>query len=134
MKGSSDIGAIPGGQGSILETTANSGNASGTPFIKVSANAGLRGLTIDYPNQTWTGVPTVYPYAIQATGSNVYIMNIGLRACYSGIDLFTYKCDNHYVDFVAGQIFVNGFRVGGNSTGGKIYNLHFQYHLLCQWI
>jgi carbohydrate binding protein with CBM6 domain/pectate lyase-like protein/putative Ig domain-containing protein len=126
LKGSSDYGAAPGGQGTILETTANGGNASGTPFIKVSANGGLRGLTIDYKNQTWSSTtPIAYPYAIQGTGSNIYVVNVALRGCYSGIDLFTYQCNNHYIEFVTGQVFQNGFRVGGGSVGGKIYDLHF---------
>jgi carbohydrate binding protein with CBM6 domain/pectate lyase-like protein/putative Ig domain-containing protein len=126
LKGASDYCSAPGGQGSILETTANGGNTSGTPFIKVSANGGLRGLTIDYLNQTWSSsAPIAYPYAIQGTGSNIYVVNVALRGCYSGIDLYTYKCDNHYIEFITGQVFQNGIRVGGGSVGGKIYNFQF---------
>ena len=127
LKGASDLSAAPYGPGSVLEVTADAGNATGTPFLKLAANSGVRGIVFDYPNQTGSLVPNfpAYPYTIQATGSNVYIINIGFRSVYNGIDLFTNKCDNHYVDFVCGQVFQNVFTVGGASTGGKIYNAHF---------
>jgi len=127
LKGSADLSSVPMGPGSIIEVYADKNNAAGTPFLKLSANSGVRGMTFDYPEQVYSNLPNVpaYPYLIQVTGSDAYIVNVGMRATYSGIDLFTYKCDNHYLDFVAGHVFKNGIRVGGNSAGGKIYNLQF---------
>ena len=127
LKGSSDVSTAPTGPGSTLEIYAGQGNANGTPFLRLTAGSGIRGLTLDYPNQTGNLVPNfpAYPYAIQGMGSNIYIVNIGIRAAYNGIDLFTHECDNHYVDFLAGQVFNNAIRVGNGSVGGKIYNLHF---------
>lgn len=127
LKGANDVSTAPTGPGSVLEVYADQGNASGTPFLRLSANSGIRGLVINYPQQMGNLVPNfyVYPYAIQALGSNVYIINIGVRACYNAVDLFTNKCDNHYVDFLAGHVFHNAIRAGGGSTGGKIYNVHF---------
>ena len=127
LKGAADLSAVPMGPGSIIEVYADKNNANGTPFLKLSANSGVRGMTFDYPEQVYSNLPNVpaYPYLIQVTGSDAYIVNVGMRATYSGIDLFTYKCDNHYLDFVAGHVFKNGIRVGGNSAGGKICNLQF---------
>jgi uncharacterized protein YjdB len=127
LKGSADLSSVPMGPGSIIEVYADKNNASGTPFLKLSANSGVRGMTFNYPEQVYSNLPNApaYPYLIQVTGSDAYIVNVGMRATYSGIDLFTYKCDNHYIDFVAGHVFKNGIRVGGNSAGGKIYNLQF---------
>ena len=127
LKGASDLSSVPMGPGSIIEVYADRNNANGTPFLKLSANGGLRGMTFDYPEQVYSNLPNVpaYPYLIQVTGSDAYIVNVGMRATYSGIDLFTYKCDHHYLDFVAGHVFKNGIRVGGNSAGGKISNLQF---------
>jgi hypothetical protein len=126
LKGASDIGVAPGGQGSVLETTYGAGTTTGA-FITINASGGLRGVTIDYPTQLWAGTAptTSYPYAIRGNGSNIYVINIAIRDCYQGIDLFTNRCDNHYINFIVGQIFVNGFRVGSGSVGGKMYNLHF---------
>jgi len=127
LMGSSDVSTAPSGPGSILEVYAGRGNAAASPFIKVSANSGLRGLTFDYPEQNTNQLPNigVYPYLIQVTGSNAYIINVGMRLAYSGIDLFTYKCDNHYVDYLTGHAFKTVIKVGGNSTGGQINNLQF---------
>jgi hypothetical protein len=127
LKGAVDVSTVPTGPGSVLEVYAGRGNTSSAPFLKLSAGSGLRGVVFNYPEQMYTDLPNVseYPFCIQVTGSNVYIINVGLRAVYSGIDLFTYKCDNHYIDYLAGHVFKTGINVGGNSDGGKIYNLQF---------
>ena len=84
--------------------------------------SGVRGLSFDYPEQVSSALPTVteYPYCIQALGKDVYVVNVGLRAAYNGLDLFTYKCDNHYVDYLAGHVFMNAIRIGGGSEGGRV--------------
>lgn len=127
LKGANDVSTAPTGPGTVLEAYADQGNASGTPFLRLSAGSGIRGLVFNYPQQTGDLVPNfyVYPYTIQALGSNVYIINTGIRASYNGVDLFTNKCDNHYIDFLAGHVFHTAVRVGGSSTGGRIYNMHF---------
>jgi uncharacterized protein YjdB len=127
LKGSTDVGTVPTGPGSVLEVYAGKGSVTGTPFLKLAANSGIRGLAFDYPEQVASGFPAipVYPYCIQGTGSNIYIINIGIRAACNGIDLFTYQCDNHFVDSYDGYTFNNGIKVGGGSTGGKIMNLQF---------
>ncbi|RFM26183.1 carbohydrate-binding protein [Deminuibacter soli] len=126
LKGASDISALPMSQGAILEPHADKNVPTGTPFITLAANSGIRGLTINYPEQTYAANYPAniisYPYAIRASGANVYIVNIAMRAVYQGIDLFTNKCDNHYVDFITGQFFKSVIRVGGGSAGGQISN------------
>ncbi len=127
LKGSVDLSTTPTGTGSVLEVYAGKNDPNGTPFLKLSAGSGIRGIVFDYPEQISTMLPNIatYPYCIQANGSDTYMVNIGMRAVYHGIDLFTYKCDNHYVDFVAGHAFNNGIKVGSGSVGGKIYNTQF---------
>lgn len=127
LKGSADVSSTPTGPGSIIEVYAGKGNASGTPFLRLSPNSGLRGMTFNYPEQMANLVPNfpAYPYLIQVTGANVYIVNVGIRATYNGIDLFTYKCDNHFIDYIAGHAFNNAIKVGGGTANGKILNLQF---------
>ncbi|AEV98037.1 carbohydrate-binding protein [Niastella koreensis] len=127
LKGANDVSSAPTGPGSILEAYADKGNAGGTPFLRLSAGSGIRGLVFNYPEQMGDLVPNfpVYPYTIQGLGSDIYIINVGIRASYNGVDLFTNKCDNHYVDYLAGHVFHTAIRVGGTSTGGRVYNLHF---------
>lgn len=127
LKGAADNSTTPTGPGSVLEPYADKGNPNGTPFIKLSAGSGLQGLTINYPEQLASLVPNfpAYPYTIQVTGSDVYIVNVGLRAVYNGIDMFTYQCNNHYVDWLAGHVFHNAIKVGGGTSGGQISNTQF---------
>lgn len=124
LKGSSDLPSMPHGEGAVLEVYAGKGNENGTPFITMEAGSGLRAITVNYPEQTSASNPLKYPYAIRAN-KDVYIVNVRMRATYQGIDLFTNKCDNHYVDFIGGHVFVNAFKVGNNSTNGIISNYQF---------
>jgi hypothetical protein len=127
LKGAVDNSTVPTGVGSIIEVFADKGKPSESPFLKLSAGSGLRGITFDYPEQAADLLPNpaAYPYMIQVTGSDVYIANVGMRAAYNGIDMFTYRTDQHDLDFVTGHAFHNGIKVGGGSTGGIISNLHF---------
>lgn len=52
-------------------------------------------------------------------------MNVGLRAAYKGIDIFTHKCDNFYIDFLTGHVFNEGIKVGNGSRDGIISNMQF---------
>ena len=127
LRGASDFATIPRGHGSILEVYAGRGQVQGEAFLKLSAASGVRGLSFDYPEQVSSALHTVteYPYCIQALGKDVYVVNVGLRAAYNGLDLFTYKCDNHYVDYLAGHVFMNAIRIGGGSEGGRVCNMQF---------
>lgn len=127
LKGSVDVSTTPTGPGSVLEVYEGRGNPSASAFLKLAPGSGLRGVVFNYPEQRIADMPAVqaYPYCIQVQGSNVYIVNVGIRAAYRGIDLFTYKCDNHYIDFVAGHVFKTGLQVGGGSSDGLIQNLQF---------
>ncbi|PSL23302.1 carbohydrate-binding protein [Chitinophaga ginsengisoli] len=127
LKGAADNSTTPTGPGAVLEPYADKGNPNGTPFIKLSAGSGLQGITINYPEQLASLVPNfpAYPYTIQVTGSDVYIINVGLRAVYNGIDMFTYQCNNHYVDWLTGHVFHNAIKVGGGTSGGQISNTQF---------
>ena len=125
MKGANDVGTHPMGVGTVLLAFENKDNESGTPFITMGANSGIRGITIDYPEQDAFETEDfrhTYPYSIRGN-ANTYIVNIALHASYQGIDLFTNKCDNHFIDYLAGQPFKNTVVVGGNSIGGRIYNI-----------
>lgn len=142
LRGASDLASVPRGQGAVLEVYCGEGSEAGSPFITMAAGSGLRGITINYPNQdgsTFTDVaggmvdgsfvpahavctPKKYPYAIRGN-ADTYIVNLGLRACYRGIDMFTNKCDNHYVDYISGHCFKNVVRIGGMSEGGTVSNI-----------
>jgi hypothetical protein len=127
LKGSVDVSTTPTGPGSTLEVYADRDNPDGEPFLKLSENSGIRGIVFNYPQQLITELPGLgkYPYCVQATGRNTYMINIGMRAVDKGVDLFTYPCDNHYIDYIAGHAFDVGIRVGGGTRNGRVYNTQF---------
>lgn len=130
LRGATDLSTVPHGSGAILESYANKGKNDGTPFIRISANSGIRGVIVNYPEQKYSLTngeyyPTDYPYTIQGMGENIYVINVGMRAATGGLDLSTYRCDNYYVDFLAGHVGKECVKVGANSKNGIINNLMF---------
>jgi hypothetical protein len=127
LRGSVDIRSTPNTPGSTLEAYADRNNEDGEPFVKLSEGSGIRGIVFNYPEQISGDLPhpAKYPYTIQGLGKDIYIINIGIRGVYKGVDLFTHKCDNHYVDYLAGHALVEALKVGGNSENGLICNLQF---------
>ena len=127
LRGATDLSTVPHGSGAILESYANKGNKNGTPFIKISANSGVRGVIVNYPEQIYSLTngeyhPIDYPYTMQGLGENVYVINVGIRAATGGLDLSTYRCDNHYVDFLAGHVGKECVKVGANCRNETLYN------------
>jgi hypothetical protein len=107
--------------GSVLDVVAGKGDENGKPFITLSAHSGLRGLTFHYPDQDTTNV-TPYPWMIRGAGDGVWLINLSSTLPYRMVDLATVKCDNHFVDYVAGNALQEAFRMGGGSTGGRVLN------------
>ncbi len=131
LRGATDLSTVPHGSGAILEAYGFKGNAKGTPLIRISENAGVRGIIVNYPEQTYqldgNGEfhPVDYPATMQGMGSNIYVINTGIRAATYGLDLDTYRCDNHYVEFLAGHVNKVCVKVGNGSSNGTINNLMF---------
>ncbi|MDR0431073.1 MAG: discoidin domain-containing protein [Tannerellaceae bacterium] len=139
LKGASDIGSLPIGPGSILEVYAGKGDEAGSPFLQMEEGSGLRGVAFNYPEQDFSKIydpadgtddkkminPYPYPYTIQVKGKDVYIVNAGFRAVYQAIDLFTYKCDNVYIEYPAGHVFKRGMRIGSGTENARISNAQF---------
>ena len=133
LKGSVDTPSLPTGPGSVMEIYAGKDDEAGTPFITMEQSSGIRGLVMNYPEQMVQlltepelngGDMYHYPYCIRGN-KEVYIVNIAFRATYHGIDLFTNKCDHHFVDYPSGHVFKTGIHVGGGSANGHIYNAQF---------
>ncbi|MCL2488585.1 MAG: hypothetical protein FWE80_07870, partial [Oscillospiraceae bacterium] len=127
LRGAVDIGRIPIKIGTIFRVYGGANQTSAPPTVILQEGAGLRGIIFDYPEQEYVNVANLksYPYAVQGRGKDIYIVNVSIRNGYNGFDLKTYRCDNHYVEFLAGFCYKNVIQVGGGSTGGFIGNLQF---------
>ncbi len=73
-----------------------------------------------------------YPYTIRGTGADIYVVNVSIRNGWNGVDFMTYKCDNHYIDYLAGHFFNRGIVVGGGSENGYVRNFQFNYNSIYQ--
>jgi len=118
--------------GSMLNVYAGRNDADGTPFIQLESGSGLRGLDFHYPEQIYdendddpeTGtfgfVP--YPYLIRGLGSDIYVINIAATIPYQLLDLATYQCDRHYVDYIYSTALKTGVHIGGGTKDGHLHN------------
>lgn len=123
LKGAGDIASVPKGNGAILEVWGvNEGNENADAFIMMEEGSGLRGVHFNYPNQKIITDIKKYPYTIRGN-KDCYIVNVAARTSYRVLDLFTNKCDNHYVDYLSGHAYMNVIRVGGGSENGIISNI-----------
>jgi hypothetical protein len=126
LRGALDTPQSPMKYGATIEVYPGKNQENGTPFIQVSKNAIVRGLSFDYPEQDYkTVIP--YPYTIRGMGDNVSLINIGVRNAYNFIDLFTYKNDHAYVEYMGGQIWRTGIRVGGGTEHAMIMDTQLNY-------
>ena len=120
LKGGGDISAVPMGPGSILEIYNTA-----TPAVIMQANSGMRGIEFNYPTQVYCTVmpnPIDFPFTIRGNGSNIYIVNVGMRAANRAVDFATNRCDNFYIDFLTGYFFREGVAIK-NSDNGILANM-----------
>jgi len=122
-------------KGSLLNVYAGRNNANGTPFIQIKSGAGIRGLSFHYPEQIYnesdndpvTGMYGMvpYPYLIRGLGADIYAINLAVTIPYQLLDLATYRCDRHYIDYILSTALKTGIHVGNGSTDGQIHNCQF---------
>lgn len=114
-------------RGSVLLAWSGRGNADGDPFISLEPGAGIRGLTIWYPEQNSANIQA-YPWAIQARGSNCWIKDVTIGNAYQAVDFATFPCANHYVSYLGGAPLKTGIRVNNNFGEGWVENVQFNPH------
>jgi len=124
-----EISSVARGNGSIIEAYGYRNNPEGAPLIIMKEGSGVRGITINYPEQILTDIKgagiTPYPYTIQGQGKDVYIINVRLRNSWNGIDLSTHRCDNAYVDALSGVVFKNAIMIGNGGRNIDVRNMQF---------
>ena len=120
LKGSMDVSAFPLGPGSVLQIYNQTEEA-----VIMNANSGMRGINFNYPTQVYCTVmpdPIDFPFSIRGNGDNIYIVNVAMRCSNRGVDLFTHRCDNFYIDFLTGYFFREGVHIK-NSKDGVLANM-----------
>lgn len=88
--------------------------------------AGMRGLGIHYNKIANHGASLpAYAYTIRGNGKNIYIVNCTIPFTYNAVDFATYRCDNHYIEYLWGCAANNAISVGGGSENGIIRDCMF---------
>ena len=97
-------------------------------LLTLQPGAGVRGLTIVFPAQSFDPVELVpFPYAIRGAGSGIWVVETHLLNALYGIDLASARCDRHLVRDVWGSAVYRGLRVGGGSHDGRLERVAFSY-------
>jgi hypothetical protein len=128
----------PADQGSVLLAYASQDDLNGPPFINLSASgAGLKGLTIFYPEQGRLRIRSgfakkifQYPPTILGGNSNLVSDNLSVQDVmlvnpYSAIDFATYVCGRHFIRGVYGQPLRVGIQIDHCLDIGRIQDIHF---------
>jgi hypothetical protein len=124
LRGVYDVEHHTRGWGSVVRVYAGRGDERGAPAIAMLRGSGLRGLTFYYPEQRPDAV-VPYPFLVQGRGADVDVVNVTAANPYRFIDLRTYRCDRHHVEYAAGAPLRVGVAVGGGSVGGVVMNVQF---------
>lgn len=112
---------------SLIQVTGGEGDPDGAPFITLSANAGVRGLTFYYPSQHADMIlPETlykYPFTIRGAGYGVYVTDCELANPYQGVNFV--NADDHLLEncFLGG---LNKTIYIQNCDGGRVENFHLK--------
>ncbi len=152
LRGSGDFATIPMAANTILQvyTKVEDGKTAEntTATVTMEEASGIRGIIFNYPeqNSTYRVIETVYdpvantnvdyyrfdftpyPYTVRGTGAGVYLVNVTVRNGWNGVDFATFRCDDHYVDYLAGHFFHRGITIGNGSKDGYVRNFQFNYN------
>ncbi len=118
--------------GTILMPYSGQGSENGEAFIRLERGAGVKNLSIWYPNQSAAAV-TPYPWTIQCSpntplgpGSNPSVVNVTLVNPYQAIKIGPLQNELHYVRNVYGTPLKTGIWLSQTTDIGRIMNVHFE--------
>lgn len=123
LRGIHDVPHHTMGGGSILHIYPQTDR----PTLTLQSYSGLRGLSFHYPDQDMNALKKD-PFLMQGQGEGIYIINVNVANAYEILDLTSYQCDNHFVDYLSGAPIQTGITVGGGSRNGVIRNVQFNPH------
>ena len=107
-----------------IQSSFGENDPDGPALFDLYDGAGMRGIAIYYPNQD-KGTLKPYSFTIRGHGKNVYLVDMTLPTSWNGVDFATYRCDNHYVEYIHAAIINTGITVGAGSENGIIRDCQF---------
>ena len=113
--------------GSVLMPLAGRGEEEGPPFLQLERGAGLRGLTVWYPEQDLREV-IPYPWAVRALGPDCWLVDVTLGNAYQGADFWTHDSTGHVISYLAGAMLKRGLWVSKSDGAGWVEDVQFNPH------
>eukprot|EP00118_Oscarella_pearsei_P005828 m.26768 g.26768 ORF g.26768 m.26768 type:complete len:456 (+) comp29501_c0_seq3:37-1404(+) len=109
--------------GTVLMPTGGKGNESGTPFISLTEDSFLRGVTIYYPRQPGDRLPSPYPWSISMSGNNAAVTDVECLNCFNAVRAVS--AARHYIARIQGQPINTGIFVDQTYDIGRIEDVHW---------
>jgi hypothetical protein len=113
-------------KGTTLLITGGRDQETGQATIQLSPDAALEGLTLLWPEETWSDIRP-YPWAIAGLGQHITVQNVTLVNAYQGIDVGQ-NGSLHLIRNVYGLALRRGILVDQTTDIGRIENVHFNPH------
>lgn len=128
LRGISEVPHHTESMGSVLYIESGKGeDEKANPFIRMKAHSGIQGMTFHYPGQDYKHISS-FPFMIRGEGENIYLVNITASNPYKMLDFSSFRCDNHYLSYVAGSPLSIGLKIGKGAKGGYVKNIQFNPH------
>lgn len=107
-----------------ITTDFGRNDPEGEALFTLYDGAGMIGMSVVYDQQKTNDLQP-YSFTIQGNGKNIYLVDVTLPTSWNGVDFATYRCDNHYIEFLYGAFPNIGIQVGSGSENGIIRDCHF---------
>ncbi len=107
-----------------IYTTFGHNDPNGEALFDLYEGAGMIGISVVYNAQNTNDLQE-YSFTIRGRGANIYLMDVTLPTSWNGVDFASYRCDNHYIEYLHGCFLNQGIVVGGGSENGIIRDCHF---------
>jgi hypothetical protein len=112
-------------QGTVLMPHAGKGAPHGPAFIRVDVSAGVRDLSVWYPDQSAAN-PIPYPFCLEQIGlDNATFENLTLINPYLGIRIGPQSNELHYIHNVFGTPLKTGVRYDSTTDIGRLEQIEF---------
>ena len=113
-----------------FRTEVGKDNPNGRAVFTLYDGSGMRGLSVTYPSQNNADLG-LYSYTIRGNGKGIYLVAISLPTSWRGVDFASYRCDNHYIEYLWMAALDIGIAVGAGSENGIIRDCHFTPNTWC---
>jgi hypothetical protein len=113
--------------GSVLMPICGRGRDSGTPFMQLSPGAGVRGITVWYPEQD-PAAPVAFPWTVRALGPKCWLIDVTLGNPYQAVDFWTHPSTGHVIRYLAGSPLRKGLWVSQCAGDGWVEDVQFNPH------